>query len=763
MSRVRPAAAVSPPEAADEVQDEVQSGSSLVSLSSGAVSVVSYGCTLAMTHLLGAAEYSVYAAGQMLLSIVGVAAAALVPLPLAHAVSSVRRGSAERAQAVAFACYVSAGLGLAAGLVTAAVAAAVAPGAVVAAMALSAVALPTVAPAWGWMVGERRYRRFAVAATGEAVVRLGVSVAAVLMGWGAGGALAAFAVGAVSASTLAVRHLRAELSWSPAVLGERWRWEETAGIAVTQLAVAALIGADVVLAALVAAQDPLVAGYQALSTLSKGPVYVAASTAVVAFPLLRDGRTRDSALRGALRSFALLAFPVAALVATLPPQLGAIALPDRYTASLVNLPLLAAAGVGYATISLLGTVLLAIRATGRCRIGLSAAALLLPTSMLLGRHLGAGVAGLAVGAAAGALGAAAILLALAARELPAGTGRRAVRGLAALTVLVGALWMLRPHPVGWTLLAGCVGAGVVWALRRRPTGPARARARRRRTATLERADHRPRRCLSPIPRVQIPLSSIPQYENGEHVSLSVQLRTRRIVAPALRHRVRVAGPAPRDLWQAALDADPEAMPSHTPRWLDWVCALRGCVDASRLYDFGGGRTMVLPMAAQRVLGAPVAEASMPHGFGYGGVVAAGPPDLGLRGRPDPRRPPRAARSPYVSHAPAAPRGRLAAGRFSRGSPHVVPRAVNRPQRRLRNRVGAALPQEHPHEDPAGREDVARHPAVARRRDRAGVRRPQPSVGGQVGAPARPAAVAGTCGRASPRPCRAAPHRTGRAR
>jgi O-antigen/teichoic acid export membrane protein len=466
MRLVRPVARERPSSTAGDVQ----SGSSLVSLSSGVVSVVSYGCTLAMAHLLGAADYSVYAAGQMLLSIVGVASAALVPLPLAHAVSSGARGTSARAHAVAFACYVSAGLGVAAGLVAAAVTAAVAPGTVVVAVALSATTLPTVAPTWGWLVGGRRYGRFAVAAVGEAVVRFGVSVAAVLLGWGAGGALAGYAVGAVAASTLAVRHLRSELSWCPAVLVERWRWEETAGIAVTQLVISVVIGADVVLAALTSSADSQVAGYQALSTLAKGPVYVAAATAVVAFPLLRDVRTRDSALRATLRSFAVLAFPAAALLATLPPQLGAIVLPDRYTASLAKLPLLAAAGVGYATVSLLGTVLLAIGATARCRAGLLVATLLLPSATLLGWHLGSGVSGLAAGATAGALGAAGILLTLAGRELPAGTGQRAVRGLVALVVLVGVLCLVRPYPICWALLAGCVGVGVVGVLHRRRGG-----------------------------------------------------------------------------------------------------------------------------------------------------------------------------------------------------------------------------------------------------------------------------------------------------
>jgi Acetyltransferase (GNAT) domain len=108
------------------------------------------------------------------------------------------------------------------------------------------------------------------------------------------------------------------------------------------------------------------------------------------------------------------------------------------------------------------------------------------------------------------------------------------------------------------------------------------------------------------------------------VSLSLQLRSRHGAAPTPPAAVRVVSPASRDVWQTALAADPDALPSQTPRWLDWVCAVRGHSDASRLYDFGG-RVVVLPMAARRVAGVPVVEESMPYGLGYGGAVAAGGP------------------------------------------------------------------------------------------------------------------------------------------
>ncbi|PVZ13025.1 GNAT family N-acetyltransferase [Actinomycetospora cinnamomea] len=84
--------------------------------------------------------------------------------------------------------------------------------------------------------------------------------------------------------------------------------------------------------------------------------------------------------------------------------------------------------------------------------------------------------------------------------------------------------------------------------------------------------------------------------------------------------VRVVSPAPRDAWRAALAADPHAVATQTPEWLDCLCARTGQVDASRLYVRPDGRRLVLPLVARRVAGVRVAEESFPYGWGYGGVL-----------------------------------------------------------------------------------------------------------------------------------------------
>lgn len=86
----------------------------------------------------------------------------------------------------------------------------------------------------------------------------------------------------------------------------------------------------------------------------------------------------------------------------------------------------------------------------------------------------------------------------------------------------------------------------------------------------------------------------------------------------------MVSPAPRDLWEPVLASDPNAVASHTPAWLDFVCRAGSYEDASRLYELPGGRRLVLPMVRRRRLpGALASEASFPASWGMGGIVAAG--------------------------------------------------------------------------------------------------------------------------------------------
>lgn len=82
-------------------------------------------------------------------------------------------------------------------------------------------------------------------------------------------------------------------------------------------------------------------------------------------------------------------------------------------------------------------------------------------------------------------------------------------------------------------------------------------------------------------------------------------------------------PAPRDAWRSVVASSPEAMGFHEPQWLDAVVAAGPWRNISRMYLLSDGRRLVLPLVARHHAGVWV-HASLPYGWGFGGVVAEGP-------------------------------------------------------------------------------------------------------------------------------------------
>ena len=92
--------------------------------------------------------------------------------------------------------------------------------------------------------------------------------------------------------------------------------------------------------------------------------------------------------------------------------------------------------------------------------------------------------------------------------------------------------------------------------------------------------------------------------------------------PMRTEALHVTSPAPREAWVNLLRSSADALAFQTPGWLDCICEIGGYADASRLYETSSGRRLVLPMARRvHVPGALTTEASLPYGWGFGGVVA----------------------------------------------------------------------------------------------------------------------------------------------
>jgi hypothetical protein len=73
--------------------------------------------------------------------------------------------------------------------------------------------------------------------------------------------------------------------------------------------------------------------------------------------------------------------------------------------------------------------------------------------------------------------------------------------------------------------------------------------------------------------------------------------------------VRVTSPVPPGVWAIVAGADPSTMPFQTPAWRDCVCPGGTWRDASRLYELGNGRRLVLMAARRNVPGLPAIEAA----------------------------------------------------------------------------------------------------------------------------------------------------------
>jgi hypothetical protein len=86
----------------------------------------------------------------------------------------------------------------------------------------------------------------------------------------------------------------------------------------------------------------------------------------------------------------------------------------------------------------------------------------------------------------------------------------------------------------------------------------------------------------------------------------------------------VTSPADRGAWLAALNSSNEALAFHTPNWIASICESDRYTDASRLYDFGDGRRLILPLVRRRTAPRSIAgTASLPYGWGFGGPVGPG--------------------------------------------------------------------------------------------------------------------------------------------
>lgn len=76
-------------------------------------------------------------------------------------------------------------------------------------------------------------------------------------------------------------------------------------------------------------------------------------------------------------------------------------------------------------------------------------------------------------------------------------------------------------------------------------------------------------------------------------------------------------------WAELAGSDPDALVTQSREWLECVCAVTGARDVSRVYELDGGRRLLLPLV-RRGAGRLAVESSMPHAWGFGGLLGGAP-------------------------------------------------------------------------------------------------------------------------------------------
>ena len=362
-------------------------------------------------------------------------------------------GHGENA-AVRFAKMASVGSGAAAAIIVGAIAAQFAGAPSTFALAASAFVIFLGTPTIGSLQGQGRMRGLSVMAVGENLLKNGSGILLVMAtGLRETGALAAFGIGGL-----------VRLPWwpsSPRAPGRIWMtalanrdlWRRAMGIAGVQGLVTLLGAIDVVLVALLPADRAAVASYQASVALSRAPLFVASAVAAAFFPALSRRATGGALAAGAVRMYALVALPFAALLATTPTPIVGALFPPQYGSMAVLLRFTAIAGLAAGGVNLITTF---FQATDdySCLwwqgVGLAGYV----AALLVGWEAG-GITGLAIGSALGAI----CTLVLVGFRLLRRQGRSTIAGvpLAEPAAVAALLILLRPYLVPWLVAATLVG------------------------------------------------------------------------------------------------------------------------------------------------------------------------------------------------------------------------------------------------------------------------------------------------------------------
>ncbi len=436
----------------------VAHGARWITLAFVIVGLLNYGYALLLTRLLDVAAYSRFAAGQGLILWASTVATVCVPWVLAQGLARARTET-ERHSVTRFAKLVSVTSGVAAAALTGVIALRFAAPAAVLALAISTFVIFLGTTTTGWLQGTERMRSLAALYVAENVLKNGAGVLLVVLArLGDTGALAAFGIGGLVMLARWPRTPRgpgrdlAGTGDRPG-LGRRDLWGRAARIAGAQSMVSLFVALDVVLVAMLPGNRALAASYQASATLARIPLFVAGAVATAFFPSMSRGESGGALAARALRMYAAVTLPVAAILITVPGHLLALIFPAQYGAVAMLLKFTAVTGFGAGGISL---VIAFFQAADdySCLAWLLVGLIGYAADLVVG-WLMDGVTGLAVGGAVGTMSA----LLLTGHYLVRSHGYAVLSRVALVEPVLAAavLTVVRPHLYLWLAAAVAIG------------------------------------------------------------------------------------------------------------------------------------------------------------------------------------------------------------------------------------------------------------------------------------------------------------------
>jgi O-antigen/teichoic acid export membrane protein len=431
------------------------------------VGVLNYLYALVLTHLLNVTQYSTFAAGQGLLLWATTVATVSVPWVLAQALA--RAGSdAERFAATRFTMLASAGSGLVAGAVVWVIGVQFASTPAALALAVSAFIIFLGTTTTGWFQGHERMRALSALYVGENVLKNAAGLLLVTVaGMGDTGALSGFGIGGLLLLVWWPRvPRRATRPWL-AALASRDLWHRALGIAAVQGLVSLFAAIDVVFVAALPESRALAASYQVSAALSRAPLFVAGAVSTAFFPALARSAGGGALAARAVRMYAMVALPLATILATTPAPVLAAVFPAQYGAMATLLKFTAVAGLAAGGINMLATFFQAV-SDFSCAWWLLAGVACYVAALLTGWATG-GITGLAVGTVLGATVALVLLGHRFRRRL--GHGLLARFPLTGPVITAVVLIVLRRYPVPWLVAAIVVGLLAAVRFLRHPGPP----------------------------------------------------------------------------------------------------------------------------------------------------------------------------------------------------------------------------------------------------------------------------------------------------